>query len=99
MCSPPHPHDSEGFDSLEVISLGLYPEEAPLLFRSHRDRVKDRVVAELGVGQLRGRIRAVGAVAWVTRTAAPTERMTVLSMVQNKCYDGQQKAVRKKTSR
>lgn len=98
MCSPPHPHDTEGLKSLEVISLGLYPEEAPLLFSSHRDRVKGRVVAELGehsVGQLRGRTRAIGAVTLVTRTAAPTAQITDLSMVLEKSYSGQRQVIRK----
>lgn len=84
MCSPPHPHDTEGFNTLELNSLGLYPDEAPLLLSIHSERVKGRAVAELGVhsvGQLSGRARAVEAVTLEMRTAAPTARRTDFSMV------------------
>ncbi len=83
MCSPPHPHDTEGFNTFEVNSLGLYPDEVPLLFSIQRDRVKGRVIAELGersVGQLSGRARAVDVVAEERRTADPTARTTDFSM-------------------
>lgn len=68
---------------MELNSFGLYPDEAPLLFSIHSDRVKGRIVAELGaqsVGQLSGRARAVDVVAEVRRTAAPTARTTDFSM-------------------
>lgn len=74
-----------GCSTLELNSFGLYPDEAPLLFNIHRDRVKGRVVAEHGepsVGQLSGRARAVDVVAEEMRTAAPTARTTDLSMVE-----------------
>lgn len=89
VCSPPHPHDTEGFDTFELNSFGLYPEEAPLLFSIQRDRVKGRVVAELGVqsvGQLSGRARAVDVVAEERRTAAPTARTTDFSMAVRKYW-------------
>lgn len=92
VCSPPHPHDTEGFNTFELNSFGLYPEEAPLLFSIQRDRVKGRVVAELGehsVGQLSGRARAVDVVAEERRTAAPTARTTDLSMTVQKYLDVQ----------
>lgn len=90
MCSPPHPHDTEGFNIFELNSLVLYPDEAPLLFSIQRDRVKGRVVAELGersVGQLSGRARAVDVVAEETRTAAPTARTTDFNMTVTKNKD------------
>lgn len=83
VCSPPHPHDTEGFNAFELKSFGLYPDEAPLLFSIQRDRVKGRVVAELGddsVGQMSGRARAVDVLAEEMRTAAPTARTTDFSM-------------------
>lgn len=83
MCSPPHPHDPEGLNTFELKSLGLYPDEAPLLFSIHRDRVKGRVVAEIEeriAGQLSGRARDVDVVAEEMRTAAPTARTTDFSM-------------------
>lgn len=83
--SPPHPHDTEGLNTFELNSFGLYPDEAPLLLNIQRDRVKGRVVAELGghsVGQTRGRARAVVdvEVAEERRTADPTARTTDFSM-------------------
>lgn len=87
VCSPPHPHDTEGFNTFELNSFGLYSEEVPLLFSIQRERVKGRVVAELGapsVGQLSGRARAVDAVAEETRTAPPTTRRTDFSMTVSK---------------
>ncbi|KAF3841276.1 hypothetical protein F7725_007139 [Dissostichus mawsoni] len=79
----PHPHDIEGFNAFELKSFGLYPDDAPLLFSIQRDRVKGRVVAELGehsVGQLRGRVRAVEVATEERRTADPTARTTDFSM-------------------
>lgn len=84
MCRPPQPHDTEGFSTFELNNLGLYPEEAPLLFSIQRDRVKGRVVAELGahsVVQLSGRARAVDVVAEESRTAVPTARATDFSII------------------
>lgn len=83
VCSPPHPHDTVGCRTLELNSLGLYPDDAPSLLITHRDRVKGRTVAELGehrVGQLSGSARAVDAVTAETRTAAPTARTSDFSM-------------------
>lgn len=84
MCSPPHPQEIEGFITLELNSLGLYPEEAPLLLSIHRDRVKGRVVAEhreLSAAQLKGRVRVVDKlVTEETRTAAPATRTIDFSM-------------------
>lgn len=80
----------EGLITFELNSFGLYPDEAPLLFSIHRDRVKGRVVAELGVhsvGQLSGRALAVDVVAEERRTAAPTARTTDFSMTVYKCYN------------
>lgn len=84
MCSPPHPHEAGGFITLELKSLGLYPEEAPLLLSIQRDRVKGRVVAEHGehsAAQLKGRVRVVDELVTVeTRTAAPAARTIDFSM-------------------
>lgn len=84
VCSPPHPHDTDGANTLELNSLGLYPEEAPLLFIIHRERVNGRAVAELGlrsVGQRSGRARAEApGAAEENRTAAPAARTTDFSM-------------------
>ena len=73
----PHPQDTDGLNTLELNSLGRYPEEAPLLFIIHRDRVKGRIVAELGVhsvGVESGRARVVEVVIVEIRTAVPTAR-------------------------
>lgn len=83
VCSPPHPQDAEGPNTFELNSLGLYPDDAPLLFNIQRDRVKGRVVAEIvvrSVGQLSGRVRAVDVVAVGRRTAAPASRTTDFNM-------------------
>lgn len=83
VCSPPHPHDTDGFNTFELNSFGRYVDEAPLLLSIHRDRVKGRAVAELGehsVGQLRGRARAADVVDEEARTAAPTARTTDFSI-------------------
>lgn len=81
VCNPPHPHDTEGFITLELNSLGLNPEEVPVLLSIQRERVKGRVVAEhggLSAAQLKGRVRA----AEETRTAAPATRTIDLSMAE-----------------
>ena len=83
VCRPPQPHDTDGFSAFELNSLGLYPDEAPLLFNIQRERVKGRVVAELGdrsAGQRSGSARAAEAEAEERRTAAPTARTTDFSM-------------------
>lgn len=84
MCSPPHPQETGGFITLELNSLGLYPEEALLLLSIQRDRVKGRVIAEHGehsAAQLKGRVRVVDELLTLeTRTAAPAARIIDFSM-------------------
>lgn len=84
VCSPPHPHDTDGLSTFELNSLGLYPDGAPLLFNIHRERVKGRDATEPGerlVGQLSGRARAAADGAEDSRTAAPTARTRDFSMI------------------
>lgn len=84
VCSAPHPHDTDGFITLELNSLGLYPVEVPLLLSIQRARVMDWVVTEHGehsAAQLKGRVRVVAElVAEETRTAAPAARTMHFSM-------------------
>ena len=64
--------------------MGRYPEEAPLLFIIHRDRVKGRLVAELGVHSVvveSGRARLVEVVIVEIRTAVPTARQSDFNMI------------------
>lgn len=82
VCSPPHPHDTDGFN-FELNSFGLYPDAAPLLLIIQRDRVKGRVVAEFGehnTGLARGSARTEDAVAVLNRTAVPTARASDFSI-------------------
>lgn len=75
VCSPPHPHDTKGFITLELKSLGLYPEEVPLLLSIQKARVEGRVVTEQGKAVPQDRIPVVAElVTEETRTAAPAAR-------------------------